>query len=99
VVHEIQEIESAMAALAREGHGGLVVPPEPIEKRNAYRSDIAARRLISPRSRLRCRRWCGRKDLNLHGLPHLVLSQARPPVPPRPRHRATTASQTASQAI
>jgi len=39
-----------MAALAREGHGGLVVPPEPIEKRNAYRSDIAARRLISPRS-------------------------------------------------
>jgi putative tryptophan/tyrosine transport system substrate-binding protein len=28
VVHETQEIESAMAALAREGRGGLVVPPD-----------------------------------------------------------------------
>src|SRR5215470_12558487 len=28
VVHEMPEIESAMAALAREGRGGLVVPPD-----------------------------------------------------------------------
>ena len=28
VVHDMQEIESAMAALAREGRGGLVVPPD-----------------------------------------------------------------------
>ena len=28
--------------------------------------------------------WCGRKDLNLHGLPHQNLNLARLPIPPRP---------------
>jgi site-specific DNA recombinase len=29
--------------------------------------------------------WCSREDLNLHGLPHTVLSRTRLPVPPRER--------------
>ncbi len=30
--------------------------------------------------------WCGRQELNLHGVTHKILSLARLPVPPRP-HR------------
>ena len=33
---------------------------------------------------LRCH-WCGRQELNLHGVTHKILSLARLPVPPRPR--------------
>lgn len=29
--------------------------------------------------------WCGRQELNLHGVNHKILSLARLPVPPRPR--------------
>ena len=29
--------------------------------------------------------WCGRQELNLHGISHKILSLARLPVPPRPR--------------
>ena len=29
--------------------------------------------------------WCGRQDLNLHGLLHSLLKAARIPIPPRPR--------------
>jgi hypothetical protein len=29
--------------------------------------------------------WCGREDLNLHGLPHYHLKVARLPIPPRPQ--------------
>ena len=29
--------------------------------------------------------WCGRQELNLHGVTHKILSLARLPVPPRPR--------------
>ena len=28
--------------------------------------------------------WCGRQELNLHGVTHKILSLARLPVPPRP---------------
>ena len=28
--------------------------------------------------------WCGRQELNLHGVSHKILSLARLPVPPRP---------------
>ncbi len=28
--------------------------------------------------------WCGRQELNLHGVNHKILSLARLPVPPRP---------------
>ncbi len=28
--------------------------------------------------------WCGRQELNLHGITHKILSLARLPVPPRP---------------
>ena len=30
-------------------------------------------------------KWCGRQELNLHGVSHKILSLARLPVPPRPR--------------
>ena len=29
-------------------------------------------------------KWCGRQELNLHGVSHKILSLARLPVPPRP---------------
>ena len=29
-------------------------------------------------------KWCGRQELNLHGVTHKILSLARLPVPPRP---------------
>jgi hypothetical protein len=28
-------------------------------------------------------KWCSREDLNLHGLPHTILSRTRLPIPPR----------------
>ena len=38
------------------------------------------------------RRWCGRRDLNPHGLRHQILNLACLPIPPRPHPTVTTRS-------
>ena len=49
-------------------------PSIPVEF-SAMKKDPAQRRVFF---------WCGRQELNLHGVNHKILSLARLPVPPRP---------------
>ena len=48
--------------------------------------------LCTPRTCPQRPRWCGRRDLNPHGLRHQNLNLACLPIPPRPRHPATRAA-------
>ena len=69
---ECQNRSSCVAPTKRNDKTGLRAQPS-TSVRKEFASDGATKG-----------GWCGRKDLNLHELPHQNLNLARLPIPPRP---------------